>query len=35
MELQSNVLTEEHDKLREISQEIGTRSGDMEKKVGV
>ena len=35
MQLQTNTLNEEHDKLREISQEIGGRSNEMEKKVGV
>ena len=35
MELQGGVLTDEHEKLKEIGQEIGHRTNDMEKKVGV
>ena len=34
-ELQGGVLVDEHTKLKEIGQEISSRTNEMEKKVGV
>ena len=35
LDLQSDTTAEEHRTLKEISQEIGSRANEMEKKVGV
>lgn len=35
LELQGNILTEEHQKMNQISIDIGQRTNDMENRVGV
>lgn len=35
MEMQSNILTEEHQKLNDVSLDINVRTGGMETRVGV
>jgi hypothetical protein len=35
LELQGNSLTDDHEKMKEISQELSGRTNEMEKRVGV